>query len=140
LIPFVLFGAIGCGAPVNHTGTAGDRSDDEKIEGRWRVVSAKRFKKRMSEPVGQVWTFVKGSVTFSKDDWSQEVTFSLNPNASPKIIELGPKDSPRSQVGLYSIDRDKLKLCLVSWNDPRPVNFTTAERENRMVLEFERED
>jgi uncharacterized protein (TIGR03067 family) len=139
-IPCVLCSVIGCGDPAIRTGTTDDRSDDERIQGPWRVVSAERFKQEMPEPVGQTWTFRKGRVTFSKDDWSQAVTYSLQPNDSPKTIELGPTNSPRSQVGVYCIDDNKLTLCLARRDDLRPVDFTTAQRENRMIIELEREE
>lgn len=139
-IPVLLCGAVGCGDSEVRTGTTDYSSDDERIQGPWRVVSAERFKKEMPEPIGQMWTFRKGRVTFSTDDWSQVVTYSLQPDDSPKTIELGPNNSPRSQFGVYCIDDSKLTLCLAGRDDPRPVDFTTAPRENRMIIELEREE
>jgi uncharacterized protein (TIGR03067 family) len=133
-------GAMGCGQGTPDIQIADDRPDQQRIQGSWTVVSGERFEKPMPEPVGQVWTFGKDTVNFSKDDWSQETTFVLHPDESPKGIELGPRGNPRSQAGLYSIDGNRLRLCLDHWDDPRPSDFTTAELENRMILELERMD
>jgi uncharacterized protein (TIGR03067 family) len=110
------------------------QSTPPSIVGTWKVKFVERFKEEVPQLAGQTWTFDATNVTIALDDWSETVTYKINEDQSPKTIEIGPRDSKRSQVGLYSISDRELKLCLIGWDEPLPKDFATADGENQSLL------
>jgi len=97
--------------------------DGESIKGDWSAVSlthngqvtADIFVKAMSATFDG-----KGYVNRQRDAVAVEGTYTLSPEKSPKqidfTIETGA-DKGKTQLGIYEIDGDRLKLCIARAGD-----------------------
>jgi uncharacterized protein (TIGR03067 family) len=65
-------------------------------------------------------------------------TFTLNPTATPKTIDMVPADGPNQGKmfrGIYQLEGDELKACFAFPGKERPKTFLT-EANSGLVLEF----
>jgi uncharacterized protein (TIGR03067 family) len=109
---------------------AGDqkKTDAEKIQGPWKVLSAKEtagFNDNIdvAEYQGSVWTFAKKEFTISKGKAAQKLAYALDPAKRPKQIDIG-KD-PRF-LGIYKLQGNKLTICYTVFNI-RPTDFSMGK-------------
>jgi uncharacterized protein (TIGR03067 family) len=107
-------------------------SDQDQILGTWEIVSSHEAGKDVSE------TYRAMKVVFTRDrlklmpkDQTQDalqLKYKLDPMKKPKHIdtthELDP-GKPISQLGIYELDGDNLKICLEAADRGRPDKFET---------------
>ena len=105
----------------------GLHSDNRLIQGRWKVIA--------SEEAGAAQQFAEEAYFVIKDDTISvrpsrghpiTLKYQLDPAQEPKAIDTSheiDRGRPISQLGIYSIEGDKLKLCIAGRGQPRPANF-----------------
>lgn len=110
-----------------------EQSDDELIRGTWRIVaSAEGDSKIPQEAQGTRFTFsgdmlvVQPRNAKGPGDWLR-MRYTLCPDEDPKHIDtrhrLGPEEEPIVQLGIYALEKGKLKLALASAGAARPRSF-----------------
>src|SRR5215213_3588298 len=124
-----------CGLPIGIVGrAAGDErenADQKGIEGTWEIVSAEAGKNSSDGLRGLRMSFKDTTMSLLPrmgTDKPMKLTYKLDPAKKPKQIdtthELDP-GKPISQLGIYELDGDALKLCLEAAGKGRPAKFET---------------
>jgi uncharacterized protein (TIGR03067 family) len=113
--------------------------DAEALKGKWEIVSSE-FE---GKPAGDAYKpgtliVIEGDDLYFTDGFSQssKAKFKLDATAKPKSIDVGVgKDKEKPAKGIYSLDKDALKLCL-SLEGERPKEFKTkaGDKTNLFVL------
>jgi uncharacterized protein (TIGR03067 family) len=102
----------------------------EKLRGTWRVVSLEVEGRKMADNVFKGSKIVlKGSdFTTISPGATYKGTFSVDPSAAPKTIEMNFTEGPEAgnkSLGIYELDGDTWKLCLTIGAKDRPGTFAT---------------
>jgi uncharacterized protein (TIGR03067 family) len=122
-----------------------DKADKDKLEsGTWLAVSIEVEGKTVAQAA-------EVRATFKGDEYTQKVgdnvveqgKFKLDTTKSPKTIDFeilkGP-DEGKHQVGLYELDGDTLKICIVPAGETeRPKELKSREGTTVTVIVMKRE-
>jgi uncharacterized protein (TIGR03067 family) len=100
--------------------------DREKIQGTWALVSGESSGKPLPDHVIQhiKLIFEGDKLTTQHKDRKTEGIFKLDPNKSPKEIDLDMEGEIGK--GIYQLDGDKLKIVHGEVGDARPNDFPNA--------------
>jgi uncharacterized protein (TIGR03067 family) len=126
---------------------AGDaKKEKERLQGTWTVVTI--AKEENSEHDAEDSQMVISGDEFTMKQGDQVLAkgkFKLDPSKSPKAIDLEiaesskEGDNGKTALGIYALDGDSLKICLVPPGETdRPQKFTAAA-EKRIVFTLKRE-
>lgn len=126
-IAAVLF-ALACTATAQQI-DAKKKTDLELIQGTWWIVGLESGGKQQSDKgfKGNSFMFSKAkglnaAVLVERAYVPVEFTFSLDPDKSPKEINLTAKGN--KALGIYKLDGDDLTICM-SVGSSRPIEFAT---------------
>ena len=120
------------------------KPDKEALAGGWRVVACELESKLLPDSVFKdlLYSFEKdgkwkleGGPGFPK---AKSGSFTLNPKASPKTIDMVPTDGPykgKTFQGIYQLEGDELKACFAFPGKDRPKTYLT-DAKSGLVLEF----
>jgi RNA polymerase sigma factor (sigma-70 family) len=119
------------------------RRDREKLQGTWQAVSGEGNGQPLADGYVKSYkaTFTGDRVKLTADD-SGEGTYTLDPTQKPKAIDFRVSDGPGGRtaeaIGIYEVEGDTLKLCMVEARDgnQRPTEF--AARGKEVLLVFQR--
>lgn len=106
---------------------ADDKSegDKPKIAGTWTFVSATLDGQPLSSTRADKITFKGDSVSVRSRDRIHSGTFTLNPEANPKAIEMKLGEFVSTiQEAIYHLDGDELTLGYPNGAGPRPTTFS----------------
>ncbi len=112
-----------------------------ELQGTWTLESTE-IKGKPHEPVGQATARLVIEGTKLLYAGEEIADFTADANSTPKIIDLTFRDPKETFEGIYSLDKDTLKICLnieTAGVKERPQNFSTDDKENPRVLVFHRE-
>jgi uncharacterized protein (TIGR03067 family) len=140
LAGFLLVAPLGSGAGGKKKG------DLELAQGTWVVVSVetegKPMSKRDREYLEGLELVVTGEKVLVKKEGAKEkfpaMTLKVNPKTRPKSVDITltyEGEKPRTVKGIYSLEGDRLKLCI---GEERPTDFTTKENSKRVLGVFKR--
>jgi uncharacterized protein (TIGR03067 family) len=114
-----------------------DKTDQDKIQGKWKVESLVKGGKPQDEAKDMVLTFEGDKVKMMRGDQQHEMTFKLDPSKKPKWITVDIMGKPGE--GIYSLEGDTLKVCHGEGdNAPRPTEFASKEGTNVVVITLKR--
>jgi uncharacterized protein (TIGR03067 family) len=118
------------------------KTDREKIQGSWALVSSEAGDRKSSaEEVKKSATkleFAGEKVLVAQGDGSQLATFRLDPAKEPKEIDLVLLKT-EVHKGIYKLDGDTLTICKSHPPEERPAEFATTKGSKwPMVLVFKR--
>jgi uncharacterized protein (TIGR03067 family) len=133
------------------------KGDLDLAQGTWVVVSVeadgKPFNKEQVEQI-KSWDLVitgnKVVVKIPPEKLKRKeaptISFKIDPMTKPKSVDIKVQegDSEYNYNGIYSLEGDKLTICIGLGKDPvgknseRPTEFTTKENSNRMLGQFKR--
>ncbi len=124
-----MLAAFLCASTLCATASDGDKpkSDDDLIQGTWKVVSAHEAGNVREVPDGLrfVVTADRLSIASGKCD-PLGVSYKLDATTRPRSMdtshELDP-GKPIVQLAIYALDGDELKLCIASAGKARPTTF-----------------
>jgi uncharacterized protein (TIGR03067 family) len=104
------------------------RADDKKpdaarLKGVWEVVSTTYDGKEVVAK-GRSLVFTEKEFTaFVGDKRNRSVAFTLDPDSNPRRIDMDRGGKDGKALGIYSIDKDELKLCYAEPGAERPKEF-----------------
>ena len=132
---------------ANHSdgqGKAAQKSDKDKLQGTWSVVSIETAGKPVPDEfikkaeMKLVFAGDKATMKMAMGDEDQS-TFTLDPTKSPKTIDVTSAKGKKMK-GIYTFDGDdKLTVAMSKDNDERPTGFKTKEDSTFGVLVLKRE-
>jgi uncharacterized protein (TIGR03067 family) len=126
------------------TGADAPPTDQQAIDGSWRVVACELENRLLPEAVFKDLRYVlkkdgtwrlEGGPGFPK---AAGGTFTLDPKAAPRAIDFTPADGPfKGQTfrGIYQLEGDELKACFAFPGKDRPKTYLTRP-DSGLVLEF----
>ena len=123
------------------------KSDKDKLQGAWQVVSAELIGKPLPEPEKHKLMIVGDTLTLKRGD---ELIFKgkikLDPSKKPKTLDMeltedaGKQKKGQVSQGIYVIEGDTLKWCTAEWGvDDRPKEFSNKDKKNHMLVLLKRE-
>jgi|SRR5579864_83773 len=115
------------------------KSDEEKLRGTWRCVSAEQDEKpaRPEFASSIKLSFEKDGFVWSQDDGEGERgTFKVDPSNTPMTIDLIFSPGAINRFGIYQIEGNTLKLCVGA---ERPSEFASKLNHARCLWVFKRE-
>jgi uncharacterized protein (TIGR03067 family) len=139
---------------------AQEDKDGDRLDRRWTGVSAEvngvtcRRASQPGVPPPPYWELTKDAGCFTAqkvrpENCPNEVAFQfkykVDPAAQPKAIDLIPEEGPargKTLRGIYSLERNELKICYVSPNapdpekKPRPREFAARKDSGYVLLVF----
>ena len=123
---------------------AGDR---EKLQGSWTLVRVVHDGKKVTDTksIGSR-VLIKGDRITATDEDNKEVyvvTYTLNPRASPKAIDMKivsgkEKERGKTAEGIYDLKGATLRVCYSYAPGKRPKDFTTKPGDKQILLEMKR--
>ncbi len=140
------------------------KTDQEKIQGTWIVVSfkiwddkGKELEGEQADKIAQLIkekklkvTFTGEKHTFSGGDEMASFNYKLDPSKKPKTIDAVAGKEEETRKGIYTLDGKELKLCFGSEKHqrsfpdkekvilgPRPKDFTNEPGTELMVCQYE---
>jgi uncharacterized protein (TIGR03067 family) len=113
-------------------------SDQERIQGTWRLASGERQGQALPDEVvrGVSLVFAGDMLATKTKDRATEARFRLIPETQPKGIDLDMGGAVGQ--GIYLLDGDDLKLAHGSVGDPRPSGFDAKDGPPSTILVLER--
>lgn len=124
----VLF--VGASLATTAAGTGAGKTDQDKIQGSWSIVSMEKGGMKAPDEVikDMKLTFGADKIKLQMPGKDHEVTYKLNASKKPKEIDIVEKESGKELLhkGIYVLEGDTLKICFGHSPDPRPTEFSTA--------------
>jgi uncharacterized protein (TIGR03067 family) len=122
---------------------ADKKSDQELLQGAWKMVSLERDGRVFEYPEGtQPRWVVKGNKLLKPDGGEQFATFTLDQAKSPKLLDLTNGEVKRAAEAIYDLDGDMWTICInPSTDEPkeRPTRFSTKDNPQWKVWVLRRE-
>lgn len=115
------------------------RNDHERIQGSWQVTYSEDSGRAAPAETLQDLRFVfSGStLTIVMAGDQSESTFKLDPDSSPKSIDLA--EEGRTQLGIYELAGDTLSLSLAEETTERPKTFeSTPDKPADLMIKLRR--
>jgi uncharacterized protein (TIGR03067 family) len=117
--------------------------DAEALKGKWEITSSE-FEGQSAKDAYRPGTVIviEGDELYFTDGFtkSPKAKFKLDTSTKPKSIDVGVgKGEKKAAKGIYSLDKDTLKLCL-SLDGDRPKEFKTkaGDKANLFVLKCQK--
>lgn len=126
------------GSPALVVATAQEKTDQDLIEGTWKVVKLEHQGKVNTKHIlGRTWVFQGKQLTILHGDKVVgKGTFVLDPEKQSKTIDMKGTDGQllegKTILGIYRIEKDTLTLCQ---DDERPKEFSGAGKAGLLTLE-----
>jgi len=117
------------------------KTDRDKMQGTWVVISieANGMKYSADEIKGEKLVIKAGKFESSQ----QESSFMANPSKTPKeiiVTDLAGPNKGIPQKGIYSLEKDILKLCLCRKKGDIATKFETKAGDERWLVVYKREE
>ena len=112
---------------------------DATLKGKWQV-SAARFNGADSDNLkGRVLVFEDEEFsTYDGDAKGRTLTFTLDPKAEPKRIDLNAGGDGKKVLGIYAVTKDELKICYGEPGTDRPTRFESNAGSKLFLLVLKR--
>jgi uncharacterized protein (TIGR03067 family) len=121
------------------------KQDLERLEGTWVATSAEANGEAFSdEATKSMKLVVKGDkYTFTMGGEHEKGTLKLDPTKKPKTIDIHITEGTekgKTQLGLYELEGDTLKVCVAEAEKDRPKEFGSKEGSGHGLLVFKRSE
>lgn len=113
----------------------------EQLQGGWKLATFEVMGMERDFPDYSFIWYIKGNKVYYGGEELAELT--LEPGASPKIVDLSFRAPKRVHEGIYSLDKDTLKICVNQRTDEmkeRPQEFATKDKPDLRLLVFKRDE
>ena len=120
--------ALVCGLVLSAGLAADEKSDQDKIQGKWKIESGLKGGKPIPDDKKNVTIEFAGSKMKALQDGKDQVfemTFKLDSSKKPKAIDVDMDGKPG--LGIYVLDGDTLKICHGEQGDERPTELASKE-------------
>jgi uncharacterized protein (TIGR03067 family) len=121
------------------------KKDKEKLAGTWKLTSGEYEGKASSADLlaGAELKVTGDKYVFKYGDGTEEGTIKLDATKKPKEITLeitSGEDKGKTQLGIYSLDDDTLKLCTSPAGEKeRPKELVTKDGSKQSLFVFKRQ-
>jgi uncharacterized protein (TIGR03067 family) len=121
------------------------KKEVDKLQGAWKVSRWDSGGNSLpDEALKQMKFNIKGDkYTFEFADMKEEGTMTLDPSKNPATIDLKIEegnDKGKTQVGIYKLEKDTIKLCLApAGSKDRPKEFASKEDSENIFIVIQRE-
>jgi uncharacterized protein (TIGR03067 family) len=113
------------------------KSDKDALQGTWTAVSGTHDGKEMTgDELKATLTFKGDMVTLKHGDKSSDHKFKLNPDKSPKEIDL--EFGEKTGKGIYHLDGDTMKIAHGELDGDRPKDFKGGDKLTSVVFKREK--
>jgi uncharacterized protein (TIGR03067 family) len=114
---------------------------DPNLTGQWEITSATYNGSEAAQAAGAQLAFADGELKALKDGKEvRTLKFTLDPKANPKRIDM-TRDDGKSAPGIYTIEKDELKLCYRDYGETDagpPKKFESKEGDKVFLLVLKR--
>jgi uncharacterized protein (TIGR03067 family) len=120
---------------------SGPKTDLQRLQGTWIVVSGEaKGKPAPDEAIKEArWIVRENQITCSGGGGQRvRLVFKLDPNQTPRAIDLTNPKRKETLQGIYQIGKDTWKLCVGAPGENRPKSFATSSRDRVVVFIFRR--
>lgn len=112
---------------------------DAALKGKWEVTAASFDGAESAKLKGRILLFKDGEfTTFDGEVEGRTLTFTLNPKAKPREIDLDRGTDGVKTQGIYQVEKDELKLCYAEPKAARPTRFESAAGSRTFLLVMKR--
>ena len=115
--------------------------DKERLQGTWIIQSSERDGQVDETIKDDTVTFDGDSVTVMTKDKEQKATFKLDATKKPKTIDFTPSEEGEKDkivLGIYSLDKDELRVCFTKAGGERPTEFSAKEGTGHHLIVLKR--
>ena len=132
---------LGVAWPFAPAARADEPTLPKELQGTWKLVSIER-EGESREPLGggsPRW-IIKGDKVYYGGEEIIQLTADASTN--PKVVDMKYLKPDRVYEGIYSVEKDSLKICLnkkTEGTKDRPSKFSTKDQADWILLIFERE-
>jgi uncharacterized protein (TIGR03067 family) len=122
----------------------GDAGADSKdLEGTWLPLSAELAGEKYPDQILKTIKLVvkNEKYTVTVGDQTDEGTCKLDPNKSPKAIDIKGTNGPnkgKTILAIYDHKKDTLRVCYDLSGKERPTEFTTKANTNLFLVTYKR--
>jgi uncharacterized protein (TIGR03067 family) len=136
--PFADSGTVGSSPGPAETKAVAPRTDLDRLQGVWSVVSIEQRGGKPSRLDKAVVFMVDGNkACWQASDWEMQGGLYLDPTRSPRAYDLAT--SARTIEGIYSLEGDTLRLCYDTGAEAkRPVGFVTKMGSQQVLAVLKR--
>ena len=139
---FLVVGPLAAAGSAGNPGGKAGKKDEARIQGTWSVVSGEKEGKKV--PKGEVNDFkvtfgAGGKLMATHDGKDVEGTYQLDPAKKPRQIDVTIDGRDGVFKGIYTLQKDTLKLCLAHPPEERPTEFATQEGVRSILLVLKRD-
>jgi uncharacterized protein (TIGR03067 family) len=115
------------------------RSEQERLQGKWRIVRCEFSGRDEPQPVG-VEDSIRGDKWLRPNRRTAEYQFKLDPTKDPKWVDLSAERlGAQTLKGIYLLDGDRLTICYAyDPGSPRPTEFKTMRDSHFYLYVLER--
>jgi uncharacterized protein (TIGR03067 family) len=133
---------VGAGAPAGE-----GKKDKAALQGVWKVVKVEERGNAKEDNEGHEVVIKGDEFTLKRgDETIIKATIKLDPTTKPKVIDLkitearGGKHVGETAEGIYELEKDQLKLCIVEPGSggARPTEFSSPEGTKQVVVTLKR--
>ena len=133
----VLFACVVVAAPA----VADEKkpATDAALKGKWEVTEARFNGSETAGVKGRVLDFGDSEfTTYDGEAKGRTLSFTLDPKASPKRIDLARGAADDKALGIYAVTKDELKFCYAEPGAERPTKFESAAGSRVFLLVLKR--
>jgi uncharacterized protein (TIGR03067 family) len=120
-----------------------DKTDAEQLEGTWVATLVETdgskapadFTARVQMKFQNGFLMIRGLLGDNREVPCQ---FQIDPDKIPRSIDWTDLGSKQTVLGIYELDGDRLKLCIITTKRARPTEFKTQPKSNLSYLELKR--
>ncbi len=135
---------LGAGAPSPKEKEDAAKQEQQKLQGTWKPASIENGgEKRPEKDLKHFTLTVAGAKMTAKDgdELLDESTFTLDPSAKPKTIDLtstGGPDKGKAHKGIYLLEDDTLTMCVTDGKE-RPDAFVSKATSDFTLIVLKRQ-
>lgn len=119
--------------------SAADAKPQEKIEGRWRVSSVELAGMQVPGLDDAELELADGKKVFTLPGGRVEKgTYRVDAAKEPGEIDVTTEGRDGNEKGIYTIEKDALKICLATKGGPRPSTLTTKAGTDQILIVLRR--
>jgi uncharacterized protein (TIGR03067 family) len=128
--------------PPNASSTSRRHSDEQRIEGNWKVVDDQEYGKPFLHTKNVHLRFVDGQIVqIHKGVSTHRYRYRLRPELQPRGFDVLPEGRRIwDECGVYRLEGGRLVLCYGHRGKDRPAQFDTGAPGTRRLVVLERVD
>lgn len=110
------------------------------LQGTWTITKFETGKGAQDGFNGATLTFTTdGKASMVKEGETKKGTYTLNPKAKPKQIDLTSEEDGHAMKGIYRLEKGNLTICITGGKDAeRPTEFSAQEGTPNVLITLRR--